>query len=202
MFTRTYSAGSWRKATLATSETGAVPLGPAHTELDVDGLAMVRLLGPQDRLLRTMERAHPQVRVLVRGNRIVLDGEEAEVAAARALVEELIQMVRNGVDLGETEVTQSARMLRDGGASPTDVLSQAILTSRGKSIRPKTLGQKAYVDAVDENTIVFGIGPAGTGKTNLAMAKAVQASASASFRAHSTTRSTRTSGRSTTRSTR
>lgn len=136
---------------------------------------MVRLLGPQDRLLRTIERAHPTVRVLVRGNHIELDGEAAQVAAARELVEELVTMVRRGVDLGDTEVTESARILERGGGSPAELLSQAILTSRGKSIRPKTLGQKAYVDAIDEHTITFGIGPAGTGKTYLAMAKAVQA---------------------------
>jgi phosphate starvation-inducible PhoH-like protein len=146
----------------------------AHVELDVDGVAMVRLLGPQDRLLRTIERAHPTVRVLVRGNHIELDGEPAQVEAARELVEELVTMVRKGVDLGDTEVTESARILERGGGSPAELLSQAILTSRGKSIRPKTLGQKAYVDAIDEHTITFGIGPAGTGKTYLAMAKAVQ----------------------------
>lgn len=85
-------------------------------------------------------------------------------------------MVRNGHDLGQPEVESSAKMLRDDPlSSPAELLSQAILTTRGKSIRPKTLGQKNYVDAIDENTIVFGIGPAGTGKTYLAMAKAVQA---------------------------
>ena len=85
-------------------------------------------------------------------------------------------MVRNGQDISPAEVTSSAQMLdTDLNLSPSDVLSQAILTARGKSIRPKTLGQKQYVDAIDQNTIVFGIGPAGTGKTYLAMAKAVQA---------------------------
>ncbi len=147
----------------------------AHVELEVDGLAMVRLLGPQDRALKTIERQFPTVRVLVRGNHIELDGEATDVAAAELLVKELVQMVRNGVDLGDSEVTQSARILEQREGSPAELLSQAILTSRGKSIRPKTLGQKAYVDAVDEHTITFGIGPAGTGKTYLAMAKAVQA---------------------------
>ena len=146
-----------------------------HLELEVDGVAMVRLLGPQDRLLKTIERTFPEVQVLVRGNRVTLDGEAPQVAAARDLAEELVQMVRNGVDLGDSDVTESARILEQRGGSPAELLSQAILTSRGKSIRPKTLGQKAYVDAIDENTITFGIGPAGTGKTYLAMAKAVQA---------------------------
>jgi phosphate starvation-inducible PhoH-like protein len=142
--------------------------------LTVDGLAMVRLLGPQDRLLKTIERQHPQVQVLVRGNEITLAGRPADVEAARRLVEELIQLVRNGAELGTSDVTASARILESNAGSPAELLSQAILTSRGKSIRPKTLGQKDYVDAIDQNTIVFGIGPAGTGKTYLAMAKAVQ----------------------------
>src|SRR6185312_3512133 len=97
------------------------------------------------------------------------------------LVEELVTMIRRGTEMGDGEVdehsvTESAKMLRtDPRTSPAELLSQAILTSRGRSIRPKTAGQKDYVDAIDENTIVFGIGPAGTGKTYLAMAKAVQA---------------------------
>ena len=110
----------------------------------------------------------------------------------------------------------------DPNAKPSELLGQAIVSARGKSIRPKTEGQREYVDAIDENTIVFGIGPAGTGKTYLAMAKAVQAlqrkevephhpdaarrsrrgSGSDSCPARSPTRSTRTCGRSTTRSTR
>lgn len=143
--------------------------------LEVDGVAMVRLLGPQDRLLTTLEAQYPLVDVHVRGNQVTLEGDPQQVDAAYRLVDELITMVRQGQDLGPVEVTSSARILDAGAGSPAEVLSQAILTSRGKSIRPKTLGQKAYVDAIDLNTIVFGIGPAGTGKTYLAMAKAVQA---------------------------
>jgi phosphate starvation-inducible PhoH-like protein len=141
----------------------------------VDGVAMVRLLGPQDRLLRTIERQYPAVEVHVRGNEISLTGEPDAVLAAKALVEELVELVRSGADLGPIDVTSSARILDQKAGSPAELLSQAILTSRGKSIRPKTLGQKQYVDAIDLHTIVFGIGPAGTGKTYLAMAKAVQA---------------------------
>jgi phosphate starvation-inducible PhoH-like protein len=150
--------------------------GGAEARLSVDGVQMVRLLGPQDRLLTTLERQYPQVSVHVRGNEISLTGDAAQVESARRLIEELLQMVRNGQEISPAEVTSSARMLEtDLNLSPSDVLSQAILTARGKSIRPKTLGQKNYVDAIDHNTIVFGIGPAGTGKTYLAMAKAVQA---------------------------
>ncbi|EPD83261.1 hypothetical protein HMPREF1529_02634 [Microbacterium sp. oral taxon 186 str. F0373] len=141
-----------------------------------DGVAMVQLLGPQDRLLRVVEREHPDVQVHVRGNEITLTGAAASVARARALVDELIEMARAGQGLEPSDVQASNRILRaDTGERPSDVLGEAILSSRGRTIRPKTLGQKRYVDAIDENTIVFGIGPAGTGKTYLAMAKAVQA---------------------------
>jgi len=150
---------------------------PSMTErIYADGVAMVQLLGPQDRLLRMLEKQHPEVDVLVRGNEITLSGDDEHVAAAKALVEELITMTREGADLAPSDVATSARMLRqDGGPRPSEVLGEAILSTRGKVIRPKTAGQKEYVDAIEENTIVFGIGPAGTGKTYLAMAKAVQA---------------------------
>ncbi len=149
----------------------------AEERLYADGVAMVQLLGPQDRLLRVLEKQHPEVRVLVRGNEITLTGGAAAVAAARALVEELLAMTRAGHDLAPSDVESTDRILRrpDGGPRPSELLGEAILSTRGKVIRPKTLGQKAYVDAIDESTIVFGIGPAGTGKTYLAMAKAVQA---------------------------
>ncbi len=139
-------------------------------------MAMVQLLGPQDRLLRVVEKEHPDVDVHVRGNEITLSGTPDAVRAARGLVDELLSMTRSGHGLDPADVTSSNRMLRsDGGPRPSEVMGEAILSSRGKTIRPKTAGQKEYVDAIDENTIVFGIGPAGTGKTYLAMAKAVQA---------------------------
>ena len=142
----------------------------------VDGVAMVRLLGPQDRFLKQIESRFPRLSVLARGNELTLSGERSEVEAARRLIEELLQMVRNGQDLGPVDVGSSARILEsDPSSSPSELLGQAILTARGKAIRPKTLGQREYVDSIDHNTIVFGIGPAGTGKTYLAMAKAVQA---------------------------
>ncbi|WP_240752564.1 PhoH family protein [Microbacterium hydrothermale] len=137
---------------------------------------MVQLLGPQDRLLRVVEKEHPDVDVHVRGNEITLTGTASAVRAARGLVDELLAMTRSGQGLDPSDVSSSNRMLRsDGGPRPSEVMGEAILSSRGKVIRPKTAGQKEYVDAIDENTIVFGIGPAGTGKTYLAMAKAVQA---------------------------
>lgn len=175
MFTPTSWVALSRKTPLASSDSRFEGTPTEHVEIEVDGIAMVALLGTEDRLLKVIETRYPRVDVLVRGNLISLTGEPAQVKAARALVAELIQMVRDGLQLGSVEVSSSARILESRSGSPAELLSQAILTSRGKSVRPKTLGQKEYVDAIDVNTIVFGIGPAGTGKTYLAMAKAVQA---------------------------
>ncbi|MDO5052807.1 MAG: PhoH family protein [Pseudoclavibacter sp.] len=136
---------------------------------------MVRLLGPGDRLLKTVEREHPRVRILARGNEITLAGERGDVARAEELIRELVRMAAGGVDLEPEEVARSQGMLDREGPAPTEVLGQTIVQARGRPVRPKTAGQKAYVDAIDEHTIVFGVGPAGTGKTYLAMAKAVQA---------------------------
>ena len=142
----------------------------------VDGVAMVQLLGPQDRLLKVVEREHPSVNVHVRGNEITLSGARPAVDAALQLVNELLEMTRSGHDLAPFDVVTSARILeREEGERPSEVMGETIVTSRGRVIRAKTSGQKKYVDAIEENTIVFGIGPAGTGKTYLAMAKAVQA---------------------------
>ena len=185
MFTPTCSVGLFLKEPLASSDSTSARSpehnSGQHTVIRVDGIAMVRLLGPQDRLLKTIESQYPQVSVFVRGNEITLDGDARQLSAAVRLIEELVMMVRSDREQGENvlderSVTESAKILAtDQRVSPAELLSQAILTSRGKSIRPKTLGQKEYVDAIDQNTIVFGIGPAGTGKTYLAMAKAVQA---------------------------
>jgi phosphate starvation-inducible PhoH-like protein len=147
----------------------------ARADLVIDGVAMVQLLGPQDRLLRAVEKQYPEVRVLVRGNEVALEGPRAEVERARGLVDELVAMVRQGHEVGPAEVVSTGRILDNGQGHPTELFGTAIVTNRGKSVRAKTLGQKQYVEAIDDNTIVFGIGPAGTGKTYLAMAKAVQA---------------------------
>lgn len=149
--------------------------GPSTARIEVQGVLMVALFGSEDRLLKTLEATYPSVEIHARGNSIVLEGKSTQVAAAKQLVEEMIELIQAGQDLLPQDFTRSAKMIEDGAARPADVLSQSIISSRGKTIRPKTLGQKTYVDAIDNNTIVFGIGPAGTGKTYLAMAKAVQA---------------------------
>jgi phosphate starvation-inducible PhoH-like protein len=143
--------------------------------LDVQGVQMVALFGTEDRLLKTLELTYPEVEVHARGNSVVLVGAADKVRAAKKLVEEMVELIQAGQDLLPQDFTRSAKMIENGNQKPADILSQSIISSRGKTIRPKTLGQKTYVDAIDSHTIVFGIGPAGTGKTYLAMAKAVQA---------------------------
>ncbi len=137
---------------------------------------MVALLGPQDALLRVVERCVPEADFHVRGNEITVRGPSGAVELAERLVEELVLVLRTGQGLTAEAVERSAAMLRSEAAErPADVLTLNILSNRGRTIRPKTLNQKRYVDAIDRHTIVFGIGPAGTGKTYLAVAKAVQA---------------------------
>lgn len=135
---------------------------------------MVRLLGPQDRFLSSLELRYPSVNIRSRGNAISIDGEPDEVNRVEGHIRELIDMIANGVDLAESDVVEGSSITRNGG-KVADVLGEAILSARGKTIRPKTAGQKNYIDAIEHTTITFGIGPAGTGKTYLAMAKAVQA---------------------------
>jgi phosphate starvation-inducible PhoH-like protein len=139
-------------------------------------LDMVSLLGSGDELLRTIERLFPATDIHVRGNEVTVAGEGAEVALVERLLDELVTVIRTGQGLTPDAVERSAHMLRDReDETPADVLTHNILSNRGKMIRAKTLNQKRYVDAIDKNTIVFSIGPAGTGKTYLAVAKAVQA---------------------------
>src|SRR5947209_6144642 len=136
---------------------------------------MVALLGSGDELLRLVEN-ELDADVHVRGNEISVTGQPADNAFAVRVFDELIALLGTRQQLRPDSVRRVIAMLRSGGSeSPAEVLSLDILSRRGKTIRPKTLNQKRYVDSIDSHTIVFGIGPAGTGKTYLAMAKAVQA---------------------------
>jgi phosphate starvation-inducible PhoH-like protein len=149
--------------------------GTTHTVVVPNSIDMVALLGPGDEHLGLIEKAFA-ADVHVRGNRIALRGEPAEVALVERLLEELVAIIRTGQGITTETVERAVGMLRtETTERPADVLSLNILSNRGRTIRPKTLNQKRYVDAIDKHTIVFGIGPAGTGKTYLAMAKAVQA---------------------------
>ncbi len=136
---------------------------------------MVSLLGSGDELLHVVEREFA-ADIHVRGNEITATGTPAETALVTALFDELVELLRKGADLTADAVERTAAMLRaERGVRPADVLTVGILSARGRTIRPKTLNQKRYADAIDQHTIVFAIGPAGTGKTYLAMAKAVKA---------------------------
>ena len=133
------------------------------------------LLGSADENLRALERIL-NADLHVRGNTVTLSGEPADVALAERVVSELVAIVASGQPMTPEVVRHSVAMLvGTGNESPAEVLTLDILSRRGNTIRPKTLNQKRYVDAIDANTIVFGVGPAGTGKTYLAMAKAVHA---------------------------
>jgi phosphate starvation-inducible protein PhoH and related proteins len=137
--------------------------------------SMVSLLGSGDELLHVIEREF-DADIHVRGNEITATGTPAETALVTALFDELVELLRKGTDLTADAVERTAAMLRaERGVRPADVLTVGILSARGRTIRPKTLNQKRYADAIDQHTIVFSIGPAGTGKTYLAMAKAVKA---------------------------
>jgi len=159
-----------RETNAADSSTAQV-----RSSIDVPPDLVVGLLGSADENLRSLERILA-ADIHVRGNAVTLSGEPADVALAERVLSELVAIVAGGQPLTPEVVRHSVAMLvGTGNESPAEVLTLDILARRGKTIRPKTLNQKRYVDAIDVHTIVFGIGPAGTGKTYLAMAKAVKA---------------------------
>jgi phosphate starvation-inducible PhoH-like protein len=139
---------------------------------------MVGLLGTRDELLHAIEREF-SADIHVRGNEITVSGPPAETELISRLFGELLELQRKGAELSPDSIERTLGMLRgdhgETGVRPAEVLTQGILSARGRTIRPKTLNQKHYADAIDKHTIVFAIGPAGTGKTYLAMAKAVKA---------------------------
>jgi len=139
-------------------------------------IPMVALIGPHDDNLRAVEAAFPSVNITVRGNEITLRGPHIDCMALENLFGELMVVIRSGNVLSVEAVARSIAMLESKPMDhPAEVLSLNIVSNRGRSIRPKTANQKRYVDAIEDHTITFGIGPAGTGKTYLAMAKAVSA---------------------------
>jgi phosphate starvation-inducible protein PhoH and related proteins len=150
----------------------------ARTQVKIvipDDLSMVALLGSRDELLDVVEKTFSSD-VHVRGNEITINGPAEETELVAKLFEELLDLLKTGTPLTPDVIERSVAMLRaETTERPAEVLTLDILSSRGRTIRPKTLNQKHYVDAIDKHTIVFAIGPAGTGKTYLGMAKAVKA---------------------------
>jgi phosphate starvation-inducible protein PhoH and related proteins len=164
------SSGSQTTSRSQTTQPEAV-----RSKMVIPDSAVLALLGSRDENLKVIEDLLA-ADVHVRGNEVTLSGTSADVAFAERAFGQLVILARRGQQLGPDAVRATLAMLTQGdGESPAEVLSLDILSRRGRTIRPKTLNQKRYVDAIDHYTIVFGIGPAGTGKTYLAMAKAVQA---------------------------
>jgi phosphate starvation-inducible PhoH-like protein len=135
---------------------------------------MVALLGQRDELLKLIEGAFDS-QIVVRGNEITISGPERETERVALLFEELIALLAKGHQLNPSSVGRSIELIKGDEARPTEVLGDVFLTGRGRGIAPKTLGQKQYVDAIRNATVTFAIGPAGTGKTYLAVAAAVRA---------------------------
>ena len=141
-----------------------------------NAIPMVAVVGPHDDNLRVIEAAFPSVNITVRGNEITLRGPHVDCARLENLFNEMMVVIRSGNILNVDAVNRAIAMLENDPVDhPAEVMSLNIVSNRGRTIRPKTANQKRYVDAIEDHTITFGIGPAGTGKTYLAMAMAVAA---------------------------
>jgi phosphate starvation-inducible PhoH-like protein len=141
--------------------------------LDVSNDVAVELAGIGDGVLEAL-RDRLRCTILLRGNRLTIEGEEPNVSEARAVVDEIVELVESGQEIGPTTVDSVLNAI-DQAESVQDVFGDVVWRHRGKQITPKTVTQKRYVDAIRRCTVTFGIGPAGTGKTYLAMALAVAA---------------------------
>lgn len=144
--------------------------------ITLSGVELSSFLGHRDQLVRDLEELHPGVQFHVRDEVMTLRGDVAQVRAAEAVVLEVLDLARKSGQVSAHDVRAITHLVNKGQAgSAAQRLSEPIVQVRGNAVRAQTDGQRSYVDAIDDNTIVFGIGPAGTGKTYLAMAKAVQA---------------------------
>ena len=134
---------------------------------------MAGLLGPRDEYLRVIEKAYPHVKIAVQGNQIGVSGPEA--SRVLRLFDELVLLLESGQTLDATKIARTVDMVASD-LRPSEVMkTEVVRNPKGKAIRPSTAGQKRYTDAIESSTITFGIGPAGTGKSYLAVAAAVQA---------------------------
>ena len=143
---------------------------------------MLDLLGEGDTHLRQLEAAFPEVRVVARGNEVSFSGDEEAVGDVSTVLQELLILIQEGEVLDSDRISRVVRMVREDVPSPSGVLTDGLSVGRGRMVRPKTRGQQVYIAALRENTVAFGIGPAGTGKTYLAMAAAVEALISGAVR--------------------
>src|SRR3954449_4534404 len=145
----------------------------ARRQLELSNAVAAELAGSQDAILRALED-HLSAEIFLRGNVVTLDGEAEAVQAAATVVRELSDMVERGHDIGPATIESVARVL-DQSESPSRVLDDVVRRHRNLKVAPKSVNQKRYVDAIRRSTISFGVGPAGTGKTFLAMAMATAA---------------------------
>ncbi|HET8979854.1 MAG TPA: PhoH family protein [Solirubrobacteraceae bacterium] len=144
-----------------------------RTTIELENSVAAELAGTQDAVLRTLE-SHLDCDVFLRGNVLTLEGEPPAVNAAAAVVRELSDLIVQGHEIAPGTVEAVARAL-DAHESPSQILEDVVWRHRATKVAPKTVNQKRYVDSIRANTITFGIGPAGTGKTFLAVALAAAA---------------------------
>ncbi len=148
----------------------------ASLKFTIPEISLIDVLGREDQNLRQIQAELPGLKIQSRGHEISLSGEEQQIEIGKELIMQLVEMVRQGLSPNEQSVVETLRILGDADSEPASkILAATTIKTPAKTIRAKTRGQKEYLDAIDEHTITFGIGPAGTGKTYLAVAKAVQA---------------------------
>ena len=141
---------------------------------EIPAVPLVEVLGSEDRLLRKLEAEFPSCTIHNRGHHFTLEGEQESIDAIKQTLLQLAELVAQGIRLDERMISETSKLVR-GSDDVTRVLAEGAIKTPSKVVRAKTLGQKKYLDAIDNHTITFGIGPAGTGKTYLAVAKAVSA---------------------------
>ncbi len=136
---------------------------------------MLELLGERDRHMRLVEEAFPLARLVARGNELTVTASDRSAESVRTVFEELLILAQEGQPLDDDRVSRVIDLVKSDVPSPSGVFTEGVQVGRGKLVRTKTLGQKTYLEAIRDNTLVFSVGPAGTGKTYLAMAAAVEA---------------------------
>ena len=147
-----------------------------QASIEISHVSPFDLLGPEDKLVKKLEKEFPGLKIQNRGNSYMLDGTQEQVVSAERILRELADLISQGIVPDERSVVESVRILdQNPGEVPSKVLGTGAINTPGKTVRAKTIGQKQYLEAIDQHTITFGIGPAGTGKTYLAVAKAVAA---------------------------
>ncbi len=147
----------------------------SEAQIRVPGEFLAALVGERDGLLRLIEKAFPRAQVVLRGDEVRIGGEERTTAQVKQVFEELLVLMGEGQPLDEDRVRRVVDLVKARVPHPAAVFTDGVSVGRGKMVRPKSLNQKIYLDAIRADTVVFAIGPAGTGKTYLAMALAVEA---------------------------